>query len=102
MKIGNTDLGTKPLLLAPLEDITDSSFRLLCRKHGADMVVTEFISSEGLIRDAVKSRNKLNFKEDERPIAIQIFGHDPIAMREAAKFAGKPIPMSLILISAAR
>ncbi len=92
MKIGETDLGIKPLLLAPLEDITDSSFRLLCRKFGADMVFTEFVSSEGLVRDASKSYNKLNFNEGERPIAIQIFGHDPCAMKKAAKLAAQKNP----------
>jgi nifR3 family TIM-barrel protein len=92
MKIGNTDLGNRPLILAPLEDVTDSSFRLVCRQHGADMVVTEFISSEGLIRDAKKSHNKLVFNEAERPISIQIFGHDPEAMRQAALLAEQANP----------
>lgn len=92
MKIGNTDLGNRPLILAPLEDVTDSSFRLVCRQHGADMVVTEFISSEGLIRDAKKSHNKLVFNESERPIAIQIFGHDPEAMRQATLLAEQANP----------
>lgn len=92
MKIGNTDLGNRPLILAPLEDVTDSSFRLVCRQHGADMVVTEFISSEGLIRDAKESHNKLVFNESERPIAIQIFGHDPEAMRQATLLAEQANP----------
>lgn len=92
MKIGNVDLGDKPLLLAPLEDVTDSPFRLICRQFGADMVVTEFISSEGLIRDAVKSQSKLVFNEVERPIAIQIFGHDAAAMREATLLADQANP----------
>lgn len=92
MKIGNINLGEKPLVLAPLEDITDSAFRQVCKKFGADLVVTEFISSEGLIRDAAKSHNKLIFKESERPIAIQIFGHDPEAMRQAALLAGEANP----------
>lgn len=87
MKIGSIDLGEKPVILAPLEDVTDSAFRLLCRQFGADMVVTEFVSSEGLIRDAAKSHNKLSFCEAERPIAIQIFGHDPESMRKAAIMA---------------
>lgn len=92
MKIGNINLGEKPLVLAPLEDITDSAFRQICKKFGADLVVTEFISSEGLIRDASKSHNKLIFKENERPIAIQIFGHDPEAMRQAALLAEEANP----------
>lgn len=92
MKIGTIDLGEKPLFLAPLEDITDSAFRLLCRNFGADMVVTEFISSEGLIRDAQKSHAKLSFNEQERPIAIQIFGHNPDSMREAALLAAEAKP----------
>jgi tRNA-dihydrouridine synthase B len=92
MKIGKIDLGNRPLILAPLEDVTDSSFRLVCRQHGADMVVTEFISSEGLIRDAKKSHNKLIFNETERPIAIQIFGHDAEAMRQAAILAEQARP----------
>jgi nifR3 family TIM-barrel protein len=92
MKIGKIDLGNRPLILAPLEDVTDSSFRLVCRQHGADMVVTEFISSEGLIRDAKKSHNKLIFNETERPIAIQIFGHNAEAMRQAAILAEQARP----------
>jgi len=92
MKIGDSELGQKPLLMAPLEDVTDSAFRRLCREFGADMVVTEFISSEGLIRDAKKSRSKLFFSEEERPISIQIFGHDPDSMREAAILAQQANP----------
>lgn len=92
MKIGTTEIGEKPLILAPLEDVTDSAFRLLCRKFGADMVVTEFISSEGLIRDAEKSLKKLVFEETERPVAIQIFGHDPESMRKAAIMAQQANP----------
>jgi tRNA-dihydrouridine synthase B len=92
MKIGNVELGNKPLILAPLEDVTDSPFRMVCKEFGADMVVTEFISSEGLIRDAVKSHKKLVFNEAERPIAIQIFGHDPEAMRQAALLAEQANP----------
>ena len=76
VKIGNIDLGDFPLLLAPMEDVSDPPFRALCKKHGADVMFTEFISSEGLIRDAAKSIQKLDIFEYERPIAIQIFGHD--------------------------
>ena len=75
MKIGSLDLGDFPLFLAPMEDVSDPPFRKLCRKHGADMVVTEFISTEGLIRDAFKSLQKLDIYPEERPVAIQIFGH---------------------------
>lgn len=76
-----------PLILAPLEDITDSSFRQICKRFGADIVYTEFISSEGLIRNAVKSKVKLDFDDSERPIAVQIFGHDIESMKLAAKMA---------------
>lgn len=73
-KIGNIDLGDFPLLLAPMEDVSDPPFRSLCKKHGADVVYTEFISSEGLIRNAAKSTQKLDIYETERPVGIQIFG----------------------------
>lgn len=76
-----------PLILAPMEDITDSSFRLICKEFGADLVFTEFISSEGLIRNAVKSTVKLDFNESERPIAVQIFGHDIESMKMATHAA---------------
>ena len=84
MKIGTLELGDFPVLLAPLEDITDSAFRVICRRFGASMVYTEFISSEGLVRDARKSNDKLIFREEERPLGIQIFGSDPEAMKQAA------------------
>jgi len=87
MKIGNADLGEFPVILAPLEDITDSAFRTICRRHGADMVYTEFVSSEALVRSAVKSSNKMAFDESERPIGIQIFGNDVEAMKNAALLA---------------
>jgi len=80
VKIGNIEIGEFPLLLAPMEDVSDPPFRALCKKHGADLMFTEFISSEGLIRDAIKSRKKLEFFEFERPIGIQIFGGDEEAM----------------------
>jgi nifR3 family TIM-barrel protein len=73
-KIGNIDLGDFPLLLAPMEDVSDPPFRTLCKEQGADVVYTEFISSEGLIRDAAKSIQKLDIYETERPVGIQIFG----------------------------
>lgn len=87
MKIGNIDLGEKPVLLAPMEDVTDASFRIVCKKFGADMVYTEFIQSDGLIRDAAKAIAKMKTSDDEAPIAIQIYGNDPDAMVEAAKMA---------------
>ena len=76
VKIRDIDLGDFPLLLAPMEDVSDPPFRVLCKKYGADLMYTEFISSEGLIRDAVKSVEKLDIYEYERPVGIQIFGHD--------------------------
>ncbi len=85
VKIGNIELGEFPLLLAPMEDVSDPPFRALCKKHGADLMYTEFISSEGLIRDAIKSRKKLEFFEFERPIGIQIFGGDEEAMAMSAR-----------------
>lgn len=87
MKIGNIDLGEKPVLLAPMEDVTDASFRIVCKKFGADMVYTEFIPSDGLIRDAAKAIAKMKTSDDEAPIAIQIYGNNPDAMVEAAKMA---------------
>lgn len=92
VKIGNISLGKCPLILAPMEDITDSSFRLICKDMGADLLFTEFISSEGLIRDAIKSKRKLDFSEEERPIGIQIFGHDIDSMKLAAITAAKSKP----------
>lgn len=86
-KIGNIDLGAFPLLLAPMEDVSDPPFRALCKKHGADLMFTEFISSEGLIRDAAKSLKKLDIFEYERPIGIQIFGSDIDAMKQATEVA---------------
>ena len=85
VKIGNIEIGKFPLLLAPMEDVSDPPFRALCKKHGADLMYTEFISSEGLIRDAIKSRKKLDIFEYEKPIGIQIFGGDEEAMAMSAK-----------------
>jgi len=92
MKIDQIDLGVFPLLLAPLEDITDSSFRQICRQFGADLVYTEFVSSEGLIRDARKSQDKLRFESSERPIGIQIFGNEISSMQRAAEMATEANP----------
>lgn len=87
MKVGNLDLGPRPVLLAPMEDVTDVSFRILCREQGADMVYTEFIPSDGLIRDASKALAKMKTLEEEAPVGIQIYGHIPESMVEAAKMA---------------
>lgn len=92
VKIGNIDLGEFPLLLAPMEDVSDPPFRYVCKKNGADMMYTEFISSEGLIRDAAKSLQKLDIFEYERPIGIQIFGGDIDHMREASEIASAAGP----------
>ena len=89
MRIGKIDLGEKPVLLAPMEDVTDASFRGICREQGADMVYTEFIPAEGLIRDARKAYAKLLTSEEESPIGIQIYGSDPDAMVEAARMADR-------------
>lgn len=86
-RIGSIELGSFPLLLAPMEDVSDPPFRLVCKQHGADLMYTEFVSSEGLIRDALKSKKKLDIFEYERPIGIQLFGSDIESMREAAEIA---------------
>lgn len=85
VKIADIELGEFPLLLAPMEDVSDPPFRFVCKKEGADLMYTEFISSEGLIRDAIKSRQKLDIFDYERPIGIQIFGGDEEAMALSAK-----------------
>lgn len=92
VKIGNIDLGEFPLLLAPMEDVSDPPFRFVCKQSGVDMMYTEFISSEGLIRDAAKSRAKLDIFEYERPIGIQIFGSEIETMREATRIASEVNP----------
>ena len=86
-KIGNIELGDFPLLLAPMEDVSDPPFRAVCKEGGADLMYTEFISSEGLIRDAAKSRQKLDIFEYERPIGIQLFGGDIGNMVQSAEIA---------------
>ncbi len=85
VKIRHIDLGDFPLLLAPMEDVSDPPFRAVCKSNGADLMYTEFISSEGLIRDAAKSMQKLDIFEQERPIGIQLFGGDIESMKEAAR-----------------
>lgn len=92
VKIGNIDVGDFPLLLAPMEDVSDPPFRALCKQHGADVLYTEFISSEGLIRDAEKSTMKLDIYDFERPIGIQIFGNNINSMRLAAEICEKGKP----------
>ncbi|WP_207536337.1 tRNA dihydrouridine synthase DusB [Desertivirga arenae] len=92
VKIGNIDLGEFPLLLAPMEDVSDPPFRFVCKQNGVDMMYTEFISSEGLIRDAAKSIQKLDIFEYERPIGIQIFGSNIETMRIATEIATKADP----------
>ena len=85
MKIGNIDLGERPLLLAPMEDVTDIGFRLLCRRMGAAMVYSEFVAADALVRMVNRSLDKLTVCAEERPVAIQIYGKDPIAVRDAAQ-----------------
>ena len=92
VKIGKVELGEFPLLLAPMEDVSDPPFRAVCKEGGADLMYTEFISSEGLIRDAAKSRQKLDIFEYERPIGIQLFGGDIGNMVESAKIATEVNP----------
>lgn len=92
VKIGNIEVGLFPLLLAPMEDVSDPPFRKLCKKYGADVMYTEFISSEGLIRKAAKSVQKLDIFESERPIGIQIFGSEIEPMIEAARVAEEADP----------
>jgi nifR3 family TIM-barrel protein len=92
VRIGNIELGEFPLLLAPMEDVSDPPFRAVCRENGADLMFTEFISSEGLIRNAAKSKKKLDIFENERPIGIQIYGSSIDAMREAAMIAEQVQP----------
>ncbi len=92
MKIGDTDLGERPVILAPMEDITDPSFRMVCKMHGADLMYTEFISSDGLIREGGKSVRKLDIFDYERPIGIQLYGHLTGAMVEAARISQEAGP----------
>ncbi|WP_066632049.1 tRNA dihydrouridine synthase DusB [Labilibacter marinus] len=92
MKIGNLELRKHPLLLAPMEDVTDPSFRLLCKKYGADLMYTEFVSADALIRSIEKTERKLKIFEEERPVGIQLYGKDIDAMVEAAKIAEQAGP----------
>lgn len=92
MKIGNIDLGERPVMLAPMEDVTDHSFRLICREQGADMVYTEFVSADALIRNIAATTRKLFINPGERPAAIQIYGREPEPMVEAAKIVEEARP----------
>lgn len=92
MKIGNIDLGERPVFLAPMEDVTDIAFRLMCKRFGADMVYTEFISSDALIRHVSKTKEKLIVSEEERPVAIQIYGREVDSMVEAARICEEANP----------
>jgi tRNA-dihydrouridine synthase B len=92
VKIGSVDLGFRPIILAPMEDVTDPSFRYLCKRFGADMMFTEFVNSDGLIRDAKGCQLKLNIYEHERPIGIQLYGHIIESMVEACKLATEANP----------
>lgn len=92
MKIGNIELGERPIFLAPMEDVTDIAFRLMCKQFGADMVYTEFVSSDALIRSVNKTQQKLKVSEEERPVAIQIYGRDVESMVEAAKICEEAHP----------
>ena len=92
MRIGNIDLGEHPVFLAPMEDVTDIGFRLLCKRFGASMVYTEFVSAEALVRDVKSTVNKLKIADEERPVGIQIYGRDIDAMVEAAKIVEQAGP----------
>ena len=92
MKIGNNDLGERPVFLAPMEDVTDIGFRLLCKRFGASMVYTEFVSAEALVRDVKSTVSKLKIADEERPVGIQIYGRDIDAMVEAAKIVEQAGP----------
>jgi nifR3 family TIM-barrel protein len=92
MKIGNVEFGERPVFLAPMEDVTDIGFRLLCKRYGAAMVYTEFVSAEALIRDVKSTISKLTISDEERPVGIQIYGRDVEAMVEAAKIVEQAGP----------
>ena len=92
MKIRNIDLGEHPIVLAPMEDVTDIAFRLMCKHFGADLVYTEFVSSDALVRSVSKTMQKLTISDDERPVAIQIYGKETDAMVEAARIVEEARP----------
>ena len=92
MKIANIEFPSRAVFLAPMEDVTDIGFRLLCKQFGADMVYTEFVSSDALIRHVQKTKQKLRISPEERPVAIQIYGREPDAMVEAARICEEAEP----------
>ena len=92
MKIGNIEFGERPIFLAPMEDVTDIGFRMLCKRFGTAMVYTEFVSAEALIRDVSSTVRKLTISDEERPVGIQIYGRDVDAMVEAAKIVEQAGP----------
>lgn len=92
MQIGNIDLGYRPLFLAPMEDVTDASFRLLAREFGASIVVTEFVNADAIVRSVPSTLRKMEVADEERPVAIQLYGRDPQTMAEAAKVAEEARP----------
>ena len=92
MKIAGIDLGERPVFLAPMEDVTDPAFRLMCKRFGADMVYTEFVSADALIRSVTKTEQKLNISNEERPVAIQIYGRDVETMVQAARIVEQARP----------
>ena len=92
MKIGNIDLGERPIFLAPMEDVTDIGFRLLCKRYGAAMVYTEFVSAEALVRNVNSTVKKLTISDEERPVGIQIYGRDTASMVEAARIVEEAHP----------
>ena len=92
MKIRDIDLGGRPVALAPMEDVTDPAFRLMCKRFGADMVYTEFVSADALVRSVSRTEQKLNISDEERPVAIQIYGRDTATMVEAARIVEQARP----------
>ena len=92
MNIGNVELGDRPVMLAPMEDVTDSSFRLICKEQGADLTYTEFVSADALIRSIAATTRKLHITDGERPTAIQIYGREVGPMVEAAKIVEEAHP----------
>ena len=101
MKIGTIDFGERPLFLAPMEDVTDIGFRMLCKRFGAAMVYTEFVSAEALVRSVKSTVSKLTISDEERPVGIQIYGRDVPQMVEAARIVEEARPdviLSLIHI----
>lgn len=92
MKIGTIDLGERPVVLAPMEDVTDQSFRLMCREFGSALVYTEFVSADAIVRSIRSTLNKMTVSDEERPVAIQIYGKDPDVMAEAARITEESAP----------